>query len=89
MGEISGRSFIKLNGRFQAARFDFNQKLLVANQEEGFNYKLPDKLPILELKVEGADSNSSGGSGGGSLGLFLILVALLASRRINVVRICL
>lgn len=89
MGEISGRSFIKLNGRFQAARFDFNQKLLVANQEEGFNYQLPDKLPILELKVEGADSNSSGGGGGGSLGLFLILLALLASRRINVVRICL
>ena len=80
MGDVSGNSYIKLNGSFQSAGFDFNQRLLVANQEEGFNYQIPDKLSFQEIEV--SESGSSG-SGGGSFGLFLILAAMLASCRIK------
>jgi hypothetical protein len=81
VGEVSGKSYIKLNGSFQAAGFDFNQRLLVASQEEGFNYQIPDKLFLQEIEV--TDTGSSSG-GGGSLGLFLILLALVASIRMKV-----
>lgn len=80
IGDVSGNSYIKLNGSFQSAGFDFNQRLLVANQEEGFNYQIPDKLSFQEIEV--SESGSSG-SGGGSFGLFLILAAMLASCRIK------
>ncbi len=80
MGDVSGNSYIKLNGSFQSAGFDFNQRLLVANQEDGFNYQIPDKLSFQEIEV--SESGSSGG-GGGSFGLFLILAAVLASCRIK------
>ncbi|HCM06050.1 MAG TPA: hypothetical protein DIC30_08595 [Oceanospirillales bacterium] len=80
MGDVSGNSYIKLNGSFQSAGFDFNQRLLVANQEGGFNYQIPDKLSFQEIEV--SESGSSGG-GGGSFGLFLILAAMLASCRIK------
>tara|TARA_B100000446_G_scaffold187709_1_gene217763 strand:+ start:6747 stop:8843 length:2097 start_codon:yes stop_codon:yes gene_type:complete len=80
MGDVSGNSYIKLNGSFQSAGFDFNQRLLVANQEDGFNYQIPDKLSFQEIEV--SESGSSGG-GGGSFGLFLILAAMLASCRIK------
>ena len=80
MGDVSGNSYIKLNGSFQSAGFDFNQRLLVANQEDGFNYQIPDKLSFQEIEV--SESGSSG-SGGGSFGLFLILAAMLASCRIK------
>ena len=80
IGDVSGNSYIKLNGSFQSAGFDFNQRLLVANQEEGFNYQIPDKLSFQEIEV--SESGSSGG-GGGSFGLFLILAAMLASCRIK------
>lgn len=80
MGDVSGNSYIKLNGSFQSAGFDFNQRLLVANQEDGFNYQIPDKLSFQEIEV--SESGSSGG-GGGSFGLFLILAAILASCRIK------
>jgi M6 family metalloprotease-like protein len=83
-GDVSGNSYIKLNGSFQSAGFDFNQRLLVASQEEGFNYQIPDKLSLQEIEVSGS---SSSGGGGGSFGLFLILAALLASFRINF-RVC-
>jgi M6 family metalloprotease-like protein len=82
VGEVSGKSYIKLNGSFQAAGFDFNQRLLVASQEEGFNYQIPDKLFLQEIEV--TDTGSSSGGGGGSLGLFLILLALVASIRMKV-----
>lgn len=70
-GDVSRRSYVKSNGEFQLANFDFNQRLLIANQEEEFSYQVPDKLP---LNVSSNSKKSAGGIGM----VFICCFALMA-----------
>ncbi len=73
-GIASGQSYVKTNGGYQKANFDFNQRLLVANQEESFNYQVPatvDFSPVVEKKS----------SGGYWLSIFSFILLLLSIGR--------
>jgi M6 family metalloprotease-like protein len=43
-GEASGRSYTKSGLNYSPANFDFNQRLLVADQAEPFSYQVPKKI---------------------------------------------
>jgi hypothetical protein len=73
----SGQSYTESNGLYQQARFDFNQRLLVANQQEAFNYQVP-KAVDFSSKVA---SKSSGGGYWLSIFSFFLLLLTLRVRR--------
>lgn len=58
-GESSGQSFVNKNGRYQPVNFDFNQRLLVANQSQAFQYKAP-KTPVVISSSQAAEKTSAG-----------------------------
>jgi M6 family metalloprotease-like protein len=73
----SGQSYTESNGLYQQARFDFNQRLLVANQQEAFNYQVP-KAVDFSSKV--ASKSSGGGYWLSIFSFFLLLLALRVRR---------
>ncbi|MGK0248848.1 MAG: immune inhibitor A [Oleispira sp.] len=73
----SGQSYFESMGVYQKASFDFNQRLLVANQSQAFEYKVPDA-------VASSPEEKEESSGGGSLSISLIILSLLSLRGIGV-----
>lgn len=76
--EASGQSYIESNGVYQKANFDFNQRLLVANQQQAFQYKAPKAAGFslgVEQKVE---KNVTAGNG---LSFFAFIFLWLGIRR--------
>lgn len=69
-GDVSHRSYVKSNGKYQKASFDFNQRLLIAGQEEKFSYQVPDKLP---LHIETSKKASAGYLAGAFIVLLMIM----------------
>ncbi len=45
-GEVSGQSYTLTNSGYQKVNFDFNQRLLVADQQQTFNYQVPKKMDM-------------------------------------------
>ena len=44
-GEVSARTYIEgSDGVYRSVNFDMNQRLLVANQEEAFSYRVPNRV---------------------------------------------
>jgi M6 family metalloprotease-like protein len=76
-GDVSGRSYTHSNGTYQKASFDFNQRLLVANQQEAFNYQVPKAV---EFSPE-VSSRSSGGGYWLSMFSFILLLLSFKARR--------
>jgi immune inhibitor A len=77
-GPASGQSYVESNGVYQQASFDFNQRLLVANQSQNFEYQVPSAVPFIPKK------NTKQSAGSGSVSVFLFILLLLSLRRINV-----
>lgn len=75
--EASGRSYTQVNDEYQKASFDFNQRLLVANQQEAFNYQVPKAV---EFSPE-VSSRSSGGGYWLSMFSFILLLLTIKARR--------
>jgi immune inhibitor A len=75
----SGQSYIESKGMYQKASFDFNQRLLVANQSQAFEYQVPEAVEFIpkEKKEDKA-------TGFGSLSFSLFILLLLSLRRISV-----
>lgn len=75
--QASGFSYAESQGVYQQVRFDFNQRLLVAGQEQSFDYKAPQGVTAasgsrgLESKVP---------TGGNALSIFALFLLLLSIR---------
>ena len=75
--QSSGFSYVESNGTYQKAGFDFNQRLLVAGQEQSFDYEAPQGVTAatgargLERKVP---------TGGNALSIFALFFLLLSIR---------
>jgi immune inhibitor A len=72
----SGQSYIESKGVYQKASFDFNQRLLVANQSQAFEYQVPEAVKSIPEKKKKP-------TGFGSLSVFLFILLLLSLRRRN------
>jgi M6 family metalloprotease-like protein len=72
----SGQSYVESNGEYQKASFDFNQRLLVANQSQAFEYQVPEA-------VQSIPEEKKKSSGGGSLSISLLILLLLSIRNVN------
>ncbi len=74
VGEASGRSYNKVGSTFEQVNFDFNQRLLVAGQQQGFSYQIPQKG---DYAISKTSKNSAGSIvAGNSLTLFLLMIIL-------------
>jgi immune inhibitor A len=73
----SGQSYVESKGVYQKASFDFNQRLLVANQSQAFEYQVPEAVKSIPKKKKKA-------TGFGSLSVLLFILLLFSLRRINV-----
>lgn len=78
-GEVSGRSYAQSGAGFQKVGFDFNQRLLVADQSETFNYQVPKKMDI-NLNDTSTSAGALSVTGWGWV-LFLILLAITFTAR--------
>ena len=75
--QASGFSYVESNGFYQKAGFDFNQRLLVAGQEQSFDYKAPQGVSA----ATGARGlNSKVPTGGNALSIFALILLLLSIR---------
>lgn len=73
-GEVSGHSFSGAGSKYVAANFDFNQRLLVAEQSEPFTYQVPKKLSYQSA----GNTKTAGGSWFDWSGVVSIILSLLA-----------
>ena len=73
-GEVSGQSYVESNGNYQKVSFDFNQRLLVANQEQAFQYKAPKAVAVTAVEKK----KTAAGYG---LSVFSLIFLLLSSKR--------
>lgn len=73
LGGASGLSYVESNGVYRKVSFDFNQRLLVANQQQAFNYQVPKSVAYGSKEK---DKSSGGGSA-----VFLFLLCLLGLRK--------
>jgi M6 family metalloprotease-like protein len=71
----SGQSYIESKGVYRKASFDFNQRLLVANQSQTFEYQVPSAVPFIAKK------KTKQSTGFGSVSVFLFILLLLSLRR--------
>jgi immune inhibitor A len=75
----SGQSYVESQGMYQKASFDFNQRLLVANQSQAFEYQVPRVMQSQSIPKK----KNKQSTGFGSLSVFLFIVLLLSLRRIK------
>ncbi|MFT4907220.1 MAG: immune inhibitor A [Oleispira sp.] len=76
-GQASGQSYAESNGIYTAVSFDFNQRLLVANQQQAFEYQVPKGVyfsPVVKKKP-------SAGSGWSIFSIMLLLIAMAAAKK--------
>lgn len=73
----SGQSYTESNGIYQAVNFDFNQRLLVANQSQAFNYQVPKAV---DFSPPATNRSSGGGYWFSIFSFFLLLLSLRARR---------
>lgn len=76
-GLASGLSFTESNGIYRVANFDFNQRLLVASQEEAFSYQVPQSVEYTLVEAQ----QSSAGAGWLSVFSFILLLLGFRVRR--------
>lgn len=76
-GLASGLSYTESNGFYRPANFDFNQRLLVASQEEAFSYQVPKSVEFTSVESQ----QSSGGAGWLSVFSFILLLLSFGVRR--------
>jgi immune inhibitor A len=84
----SGQSYIESKGVYQKASFDFNQRLLVANQSQAFEYQVPEALEFIPKKkkkkeMEMEMENKTSGFGSLSVSLFILLLLSLGRVSVN------
>ena len=75
-GEVSGQSYTLTNAGYEKVNFDFNQRLLVANQQQTFNYQVPKKM---DMSID--RSTTSVGSlflAGTNSVVFMLLIMMIA-----------
>ena len=77
--ESSGQSYVESDGSFRKAGFDFNQRLLVANQQQAFSYQVPESV---EFSQQGANKTSGGSYGITIFSFFLLLFSFRLNRKI-------
>ena len=75
--QSSGFSYVESNGTYQKAGFDFNQRLLVAGQEQSFDYKAPQGVTAA-TGARGLESKVP--TGGNALSIFALFFLLLSIR---------
>jgi M6 family metalloprotease-like protein len=71
-GQASGQSYVASNGGYQKVSFDYNQRLLVANQQQAFQYQVPKSV---EFNPE-REKTTSAGSAWSMFSLFLLLIGI-------------
>jgi immune inhibitor A len=71
-GQASGQSYVASNGGYQKASFDYNQRLLVANQQQAFQYQVPKSVEFNPVR----EKKTSAGSAWSMFALFLLLLSL-------------
>ena len=77
-GAASGQSYTESDGVFRIASFDFNQRLLVANQRQAFNYQVPKAV---EFSPEISNKNTGGGYGFSIFSLVLLSLSFRLGRK--------
>jgi immune inhibitor A len=75
----SGQSYTESGGVFRKASFDFNQRLLVANQQQAFNYQVPKSV---EYSPEIANKKAGGGYWISIFSFVLLLLSFRVGRKI-------
>jgi immune inhibitor A len=76
----SGQSYLESKGVYQKASFDFNQRLLVANQSQTFEYQVPEAAEFIPEN----NNKENKVTGFGSVSVSLLILLLLSLRRVSV-----
>ncbi len=79
-GKVSGKSYALANLGFEKVNFDFNQRLLVADQQEAFDYQVPKKVDYSFLENTGGGGSFAFGTSAGFLGLLFVFAFGLKAR---------